>query len=132
MSRPSESLLSDLVSKTPKTVFRPQCFFVAWCGVITLAFEGFSAGLLTLKDQLHQHIPALTPEHPGSRWPHTTLGVLPDDALLSARQLRLLYAICRRFDDQIQLADVQFSVENLKLILLQGQNRYYSPSHSCG
>ena len=60
-------------------VLRPQTYFVAWNGVLTLVYEGFPPVLAGIKARLNEE-DGLPPENFGSRWPKTTLAALHDDA----------------------------------------------------
>jgi len=86
--------LEDLVAATTACHLKPRQFFVAYHGVLTLAFSGFPPSLVLLKDQIakvifihiaskikhfKQNYPSLRPEYFGSRWPKVTLGALKDD-----------------------------------------------------
>lgn len=74
-----------------------RAFFVAWSGVITLAWQGFPPVLAGLKRRIAETFPALPPEKPGSKWPKTTLGCLKEGARLTPDQLRKLTQLCDRF-----------------------------------
>ena len=60
------------------TRLRPEAFFVARSGVLTLAFSGYTEALIRLKAELEGAIPGIAAENPGSRWPKTTLAALRD------------------------------------------------------
>ena len=76
---------------------RPRAFFVAWSGVITLAWQGFPPVLAGLKRRIAETFPALPPDKPGSKWPKTTLGCLKEGARLTPDQLRKLTQLCERW-----------------------------------
>jgi hypothetical protein len=76
---------------------RPTTFFVAWSGVMTLAWQGFPPVLADLKRRIAETFPALPPEKPGSKWPKTTLGCLKEGARLTPDQLRKLTQLCEEF-----------------------------------
>ena len=76
---------------------RPPAFFVAWSGVMTLAWQGFPPVLAGLKRRIAETFPALPPEKPGSKWPKTTLGCLKEGARLTPDQLRTLTQLCEKF-----------------------------------
>ena len=61
-----------------RCVLRPQTYFVAWNGVLTLVYDGFPPVLAGIKARLNAE-DALPPENFGSRWPKTTLAALRDD-----------------------------------------------------
>ena len=64
------------------TRLRPEAFFVARSGVLTLAFSGYTEALIRFKAELEGAIPGISAENPGSRWPKTTLGALRDGETL--------------------------------------------------
>ena len=74
---------------------RPKAFFVAWSGVLTLAWEGFPPAIASLKRRIASAFPALPPEKPGSRWAKTTLGCLREGARLTPSELDALVELCR-------------------------------------
>mmetsp|Transcript_23769 Transcript_23769/g.28685 ORF Transcript_23769/g.28685 Transcript_23769/m.28685 type:complete len:438 (+) Transcript_23769:48-1361(+) len=86
--------LDSLARATPHTILRPLEFFVAWSGVITLAFHGLHPKLKEFKQKVADLYPGLAQQNPGSRWPKTTLGALKDGKRLSPKQLRALKDIC--------------------------------------
>ena len=108
---------------------RPRAFFVAWSGVITLAWHGFPPVLADLKRRIAETFPALPPEKPGSKWPKTTLGCLKEGARLTPDQLRKLTQLCEKFFI-LPAADPQLSplatsspffmpVDSLSVVLFQ-------------
>ena len=84
-------------------VLRPQTYFVAWNGVLTLVYEGFPPVLAGIKARLNEE-DALPPENFGSRWPKTTLAALQDGAPpLSLAELTSLRALCEEHASQLSL-----------------------------
>ena len=72
-----------------------RCFFPAAAGVMTLAFQGFPEGVVTLKQQLEFQNPHLSPEGMGSKWPKVTFAAVRDEvAPLSLQQLQQLRTLC--------------------------------------
>ena len=72
-------------------------YFVAWNGVLVLAYAGFPPPLAALKASLNADADALglRPEQFGSKWPKTTLAALDDSAPpLSLAQLAQLRDTC--------------------------------------
>lgn len=101
-------LLRNLTARTPPVALEPLGFFVAWHGVLVLAWRGFPAPLSDLKSRIEQAAMAsdgaaaagpgvqLKAEGAGSKWPKISLAVVRDAAPpLSASQLRALKRICR-------------------------------------
>lgn len=99
---PHLDVLDAIVRSEPPTAMKPRAFFVAWSGVLVLAFEGFSATLLRIKAELGAQLPDLPPENPGSRWPKVTLAALHDGRTLSAEEIRALVAVCYRWNEVLQ------------------------------
>ena len=84
-------------------VLRPQTYFVAWNGVLTLVYAGFPPVLAGIKARLNEE-DGLPPENFGSRWPKTTLAALRDDAPpLSLAELTSLRALCEEHASQLRL-----------------------------
>ena len=75
---------------TPACHLHPHAFFVAWNGVLTLAYSGFPAPLATLKANIGAHFGSLAEEGAGSKWPKTTLAALKDGHRLSQQELKAL------------------------------------------
>ena len=94
-------------------VLRPQTYFVAWNGVLTLVYEGFPPVLAGIKARLNEE-DGLPPENFGSRWPKTTLAALQDDAPpLSLAELTSLRALCEEHASQLSL---RVPVERLSFV----------------
>ena len=86
-----------------RCVLRPQTYFVAWNGVLTLVYAGFPPVLAGIKARLNEE-DDLPPENFGSRWPKTTLAALRDDAPpLSLAELTSLRALCEEHASQLSL-----------------------------
>ena len=86
-----------------RCVLRPQTYFVAWNGVLTLVYDGFPPVLAGIKARLNEE-DDLPPENFGSRWPKTTLAALQDDAPpLSLAELTSLRALCDEYASKLSL-----------------------------
>ena len=93
----SRSLPSAGHTTEPATQLEPRSFFVAWSGVLVLAYDGFTPQLASIKRALNDSELPLCRESFGSKWPKTTLGAVADDAPpLTAAQLAALKALCLR------------------------------------
>lgn len=90
-----ETHLEYLARNTQACVLRPFCFFVSWQGVLTLAYRGFPAPLVALKQQLTDYYQGLPKESPGSKWPKTSLASLKEGKRLTPAQLQRLNDLCR-------------------------------------
>jgi hypothetical protein len=119
-----EGVIDPLIEQTATSLLKPYSLFVAWQGVLTLAYRhvhiwhgprpplqpaatrfsahssparrrGFPPALTQLKQQLSDTYPALPRENPGSRWPKTSLAALKDNQRLSPEQLERLTVICK-------------------------------------
>ena len=93
--------MAALVASRERCELRPKQFFVAWSGVLTLAWRGFPPEIEALKRHIASTWPALGPENPGSRWAKTTLGCLRDTKRLTPESLELLGKICDGFRDDL-------------------------------
>ncbi len=95
--------LDTLIQKTPPTFLVPYQFFVAWDGVLTLAYKGFPQELANLKSELDLHFPELPKENPGSKWPKTSLAALSDaSSPLTLAQLTKLREVCDEFNKKME------------------------------
>ena len=94
-------------------VLRPQTYFVAWNGVLTLVYDGFPPVLAGIKARLNEE-DGLPPENFGSRWPKTTLAALHDDAPpLSLAELTRLRELCEEHASKLSL---RVPVERLSFV----------------
>ena len=94
-------------------VLRPQTYFVAWNGVLTLVYAGFPPALAGIKARLNEE-DGLPPENFGSRWPKTTLAALHDDAPpLSLAELTRLRELCEEHASKLSL---RVPVERLSFV----------------
>ena len=80
---PSPSVLlksvSDVVSQASSVTLFPCRFFVAWNGVMVMAFTGFPESIQKMKNSMENTLsPHLGTENFGSKWPKVTLGALND------------------------------------------------------
>lgn len=115
----SLSIVEDIVRSKPQTSVKPREFFLAYQGVPTLAYEGFSVTLLEIKREIQNAIPGLRTENRGSLWPKTTLGALRDDATLSWEQAFTLKEICTLMNANVRTQDVTFDIPCLSIVLFQ-------------
>lgn len=89
---------------------------MAWSGVMTLAYEGFTRPLLDIKRDIGDAVPGLKPENPGSAWPKTTLGALRDDRDLDWAEVVALRAICHEMNETVAAAKA-FHVDELSVVV---------------
>ncbi|HUU85166.1 MAG TPA: hypothetical protein VM243_16825 [Phycisphaerae bacterium] len=113
------SVLPDIIQHKPPTRMKPREFFIAWCGVATLAYRGFSRVLSEIKQEIQEKIPGIKHENPGSRWPKTTLGALRDDVTLSWDDLDKLRRICDELNGEIGEYDKPLDVAKLSIVVFQ-------------
>lgn len=94
---PLLAVLRRAAAAATATQLEPRSFFVAWSGVLVLAYDGFTPPLASIKRALNESELPLCRESFGSKWPKTTLGAVADDAPpLTAAQLAALKALCLR------------------------------------
>ncbi|CAI7879251.1 unnamed protein product [Closterium sp. NIES-53] len=96
--------LAAMISSTRACLYEATEFFVAWQGVLTVAYSGIPPALCELKDRMGGALQSMVPENPGSRWPKTTLACLRDDQRLTPEQLSTLRDICSTMSFQLALA----------------------------
>lgn len=115
----SAKILDTLVGSTPRPSLQPLSFFVAWNGVLTLAFEEFPAPVEELKKRVADEF-ELGRENFGSRWPKVTLAAQVDDAdELSAVQLEALRDLCVQLRAEMAECEWWFEPECASLVLFQ-------------
>lgn len=115
--------------RTSPCLVHPLQFFVAWQGVITLAYSGFPPSLAALKKGLAEAHPGLGPENPGSRWPKTSLGALKEGKRLSLDNLRTLKKLCSAASSHLvgqpikveHLSAVTYECRSLEKLLTEQQ-----------
>jgi hypothetical protein len=110
-------ILTSIIENQPATIVKPREFFIAWSGVPTLAYNGFSPTLLAIKREIEARVPGIKKENPGSVWPKTTLGALRDDKKLSWEEAVVLRRICDEFNREIERDNVTFKIEGLTVVL---------------
>jgi hypothetical protein len=117
MGADSAAPLEQLVSRTRACAVQPARFFVAWQGVLTLAFAGFPPQLAQLKRALTTDIVPLA-ENPGSKWPKMTLGCLKEGARLTPAQLDALLRVCNKYSTHLTTA-AKLHVTELHIVLFR-------------
>ncbi|CAI5969434.1 unnamed protein product [Closterium sp. NIES-65] len=110
--------LAAMISSTRACVYEATEFFVAWQGVLTVAYSGIPPALCELKDRMGGALQSMVPENPGSRWPKTTLACLRDDQRLTPEQLSTLRDICSTMSFQLALAP-PVVVDTLSVVLYE-------------
>lgn len=66
LAPPHAGPLAEVVAATgTSVVLRPCAFFVAWSGVLTLAYTGFPEAMRVLKQGINNSLTALSKEAPG-------------------------------------------------------------------
>ncbi|KAJ3060942.1 T-complex protein 1 subunit beta [Podochytrium sp. JEL0797] len=113
------AVLPALVASTQTTRLVPHTFFIAWNGVLTLAFTGFPAELVSLKDRISTEFgTTIPPENPGSKWPKMSLGALNDGKHLSSENVDQLNAICTQMATNLFLLQDEFPVTKVSYVVL--------------
>ncbi len=108
--------LARIVARHPATNLIPRAFMIAWHGVPILAYQGFSPSLAGLKQNIRRTLRQLPPEAPGSRWPKTTLGALPDERPIGLNELRQLRALCHRMTAELVATAKMVPVTSLEWV----------------
>jgi hypothetical protein len=108
--------LTAIVARQPATSLLPRAFMITWHGVPALIYQGFSPSLAALKRTIAAELQNLPPEAPGSRWPKTNLGALPDNRPLSLDELRRLRAVCDRMSAELVADAAALKVQRLQWI----------------
>jgi hypothetical protein len=113
-----EDSVANIVSVSPPTRLSPAAFFLAWQGVLVLAFAGWPPSLASLKKELNA-IYLLPTENAGSRWPKATLAATLDNAPpLTLEELSSLRDVCAKHAARLQAAgnDVLVPVDSLSVV----------------
>lgn len=110
--------LPALISEAEACTLRPLEFFVAWQGVLTIAYSGFPPALCKLKRGINDMFSSLPKENPGSLWPKTSLACLKDSKFLSMSQLVQLREICREENLRFSEEDAVI-VDKLAVVVYQ-------------
>lgn len=113
---PDLKILLRILRDRPITTLRPRAFFIAWSGVPTLVYAGFSPTLLRIKQALEAHMPGLCEENPGSRWPKTTLGALRDGHQLAWDDVLTLRDICDDVNRTVERSNTRLIVDTLTAV----------------
>jgi hypothetical protein len=108
--------LAAIVARQPATNLLPRAFTITWHGVPALIYQGFSPSLAALKRKIAEVLHHLPPEAPGSRWPKTSLGALPDERPLSLDELRRLRTVCDRMSAELAAGGRALKVDRLQWI----------------
>jgi hypothetical protein len=96
---------------------RPCAFFLAWQGVLVLAFEGWPPPLAACKAALNAFLDPIKPESAGSKWPKTTLAATADGAPpLSLPELTALRDLCEAHGAALRAAAPPVRVDALSLV----------------
>ena len=103
--------------KFKSTQLRGSTFFVAWSGVLTLAWSGWTKELSRLKQTLNSEVdPALQRENPGSAWPKTSIACVADDApAMSREEYDALRAAIGKFREAV--TEARADVDELKVVV---------------
>ncbi|KAJ3079602.1 hypothetical protein HDU99_010503 [Rhizoclosmatium hyalinum] len=110
--------LATLVAQTKSTKLQPHSFFVAWRGVMTLAFSGFPNELVGLKERIQANLGSvLPPENMGSKWPKMTLGALNEGKVLTQKEFDELSTLCTQMSQNLALLSDDFPVTNVSFVV---------------
>ena len=101
------------------TALAPVGALVAWGGVPTLVFAGFTPSIIRVKAELARTFPGMRAESGGSQFAKTSLGALcpEENCTLTVAELKALRAVCATFAARIArdawvlpIDDLQFSL----------------------
>ncbi|KAJ3020063.1 UNVERIFIED_CONTAM: hypothetical protein HDU68_010361 [Siphonaria sp. JEL0065] len=116
------SLTGDLINTvklTKATKLIPKSFFIAWRGVLTLAFTGFPSEIVDLKQRITTDFGNKLPnENPGSKWPKMSLAALKENAKpLTQEQVDQVTAICEQMSANLALLEDDFLVDKISYVV---------------
>ena len=109
-------MIFDIIPKALRTYAEPKAFFPAWCGVMTLVYEGFTPPLVRIKEQITRELDGLQAENPGTIWSKTTIGAVQDGRRITFEQLLTLRDLCDQYCQQIQRESWLMEIHSLKLV----------------
>lgn len=114
-----EAVANIVLRGTTQSTLLSACeFFLAWQGVLVLAFSGWPPSLASLKKELNA-LPLLPAENAGSRWPKATLAATVDDAPpLTTAELSSLRDLCAQHAERLRHAgnDALVPVDGLSIV----------------
>ncbi|GBG63916.1 hypothetical protein CBR_g39921 [Chara braunii] len=118
--------LCDILQQSRSFCLRAKAFFVAWQGVLTIAYSGMPPAMLELREAFEQRFPYLK-ENPGSRWPKTTLGAVQDNKRITPEQLRTLHRICAEESQNLAAIadnsrDGTFCIDNISIVIYENMS----------
>lgn len=110
-------VLHSLISQAHACQYEFAEYFVAWQGVLTVAFSGIPPSICRLKQGINAGLAGcLVGENPGSMWPKISLGCLQDGMTLDLKQLLKLRKICTE-ESPTLAASAPNIVDNLSVVL---------------
>ncbi|KAG6543129.1 hypothetical protein Mapa_015378 [Marchantia paleacea] len=110
-------ILISIISRAQACVYDAAEYFVAWQGVLTIAYCGIPASILQIKRDVDQELQGVVRENPGSKWPKTSLACLRDDKVLTLEQLSKLRRICSEESPVLAASTPPIIVDNLSVVL---------------
>lgn len=111
--------LVEIIHRCPASSLVPKEFFFSADGVPLLVYEGFSASLLRLQQELSE-VPGIIQVGKFAQFPKTTLGALSSDRTrLSRDDLGQLSEIASKCNDLIARAGVQLPVRQLSIVIFE-------------
>ncbi|BBM96726.1 hypothetical protein MPTK1_1g00170 [Marchantia polymorpha subsp. ruderalis] len=112
-------ILISIISRAQACVYDAAEFFVAWQGVLTIAFCGIPNSILQIKRDVDQELQGVVRENPGSKWPKTSVACLRDDKVLTLEQLSKLRRICSEESPALAASTPPVIVDNLSVVLYE-------------
>ncbi|KAL2649486.1 hypothetical protein R1flu_017614 [Riccia fluitans] len=113
-------VLIPIISRAQACKYEAMEYFLAWQGVLTIAYTGIPSSIVKLKQEVEQNLKGLRKENPGSKWPKTTIGCLKDDKTLTFEQLKTLKKICSEESPALASAD-PITVDNLSVAIYENR-----------
>ncbi|KYR02925.1 hypothetical protein DLAC_00405 [Tieghemostelium lacteum] len=101
--------------------------FIAYNGVLTIAFKSYTKELLQLKSTLEQHVNVLSKENIGTKWLKITIACLNQNHSLTLEQFRLLHQLTIDFTLKFHHSSSKRNIRIDQLSVINFNNRALIP-----
>jgi len=124
-SSKASAYVRECMSKIPSFELCPVRFFMAWNGVLVLAFSGFPKQIENAKCELNDKLfDYIGRENFGSKWPKITLGAINDlgcckhNTTFSEFDFMSVWKICKSFTHRLESMSMRVNVSTLSAVTM--------------